>query len=400
MHLTIPNDKARQLILHLQGLFEPPHLHQSREALHAQICNLGYVQVDSIQWVERAHHMILYARNQTYRPKQLKVLLEKDCLLFENWTHDASIIPSAYFRYWRHKFSRDAPVLKTKFVIWQGDGFLGQCDALVERIAKGGPLRSREIEKPSGAKLEMWQWHEGKAALEYLWRTGQLGISGRDGFQKIYDLTHNCLNASCYEAGVSHDEFIDWACSSAIERLGFGSAGDISRFWNLVSIDEVKAWLEGPGAALTTSVLVEPRNGEKPREQVARVDIEDALSVIADPPQRVRALSPFDPVIRNRNRLEWLFGFDYRIEIYVPEVKRKWGYYVFPLLEKDRIIGRIDMRADRKADRLSVKKLWLEPGVKPAAHRLEKISGELVRQARLARVSDVDWDGAIAPYPS
>ena len=102
-------------------------------------------------------------------------------------------------------------------------------------------------------------------------------------------------------------------------------------------------------------------------------------------------LSPFDPVIRNRNRLEWLFGFEYRIEIYVPEEKRRWGYYVFPLLEGDKLIGRIDMRAKRKEGVLEVKSLWLEPKVKMSTARADRLNAELTRQARLGGVNSVVW---------
>ena len=102
MILKITNKQARHLVLHLQGLTRPPHLRQSPQELYQLIQQLGFVQVDSIQWVERAHHMTLFARNQTYRPKDLIRLIEKDKLLFEGWTHDASIIPVEFYPYWQH----------------------------------------------------------------------------------------------------------------------------------------------------------------------------------------------------------------------------------------------------------------------------------------------------------
>ena len=126
----------------------------------------------------------------------------------------------------------------------------------------------------------------------------------------------------------------------------------------------------------------------------ARGDIASVVDNLPPIPKRVRALSPFDPVIRDRKRLEWLFGFEYRIEIYVPEVKRRWGYYVFPLLENDRIVGRIDMRADRKANALVVKQVWLEPKIRMSDARRQRIQAELVRQSRLAAVDQVVWDGS------
>ena len=394
--LDLSNQQARRLILHLQGLTHPPHLKLGPDGLHKLIVQLGFVQVDSIQWVERAQHMILFARNQTYRPDHLAKLLERERLLFENWTHDASVIPSQFYCYWRHKFARDKPRLDEKFTNWQGEGYRHKCDKLLQRIEKEGPLRSRDVEREQTGPQEMWQWHDGKAALEFLWRTGELCIAGREGFQKIYDLTSRGIHDGHFCEQVSHDAFIDWACRSALERLGFGTVSDIARFWDLLSIAEVREWLEKQDEAHVQQVLIEGISKGESKQFLARPDIADVLDHLPDPPARLRALSPFDPVIRDRKRLSWLFGFDYRIEIYVPEAKRVWGYYVFPLLEGDRLIGRIDMRANRKANRLEVKQLWLEPKVKLSAVRRSRLDAELLRQARLGGVETVVWlDGAL-----
>lgn len=396
----ISNQDARRLILYLQGLTQSPHLAMGLDGLKQLIVQLGFVQLDSIQWVERAQHMILFARNQTYRPGHLKKILEKDQFLFENWTHDASVIPCEFYPYWRHKFQRDRSGLERRFANWQGDGYQEHCRSLMERIASEGGLRSRDLERRDTGPQKMWQWHDGKAALEYLWRTGQLCIHQRDGFQKVYHLAANGVPEHHFEERVSHDEFVDWACRAALQRLGFGTASDIARFWDLLSIGETQDWLaDQPSSRLTRVVVCGQRIKKGARRSIpgvekelyARADIATVVRNLPDPPKRVRALSPFDPVIRDRQRLTWLFGFDYRIEIYVPEAKRKWGYYVFPLLEGDRIIGRIDMRAQRKNDALEVKALWLEPGVQLSKARLDRIEAELVRQARLAGVTTVTW---------
>ena len=135
--------------------------------------------------------------------------------------------------------------------------------------------------------------------------------------------------------------------------------------------------------------------GKSTKELFARADIEDITNYLAPLPNRVRALSPFDPVIRDRKRLEWLWGFDYRIEIYVPAAKRKWGYYIFPLLEKDRLIGRVDMKANRADHSLDIAQVWLEAGVRPSQGRLQKIEAEFIRQSRLTGMKTVQWNGRV-----
>lgn len=390
MSLVISNQQARRLILHLQGLTRAPHKAFAPGELGELITQLGYVQLDSIQWVERAQHMILFARSQAYRPKHLTKLIEKERFLFENWTHDAAVIPSSFYPYWRHKFVRHKEKLDEKFTNWQGGGYLSHCDGLMSTISESGALRSRDLDKPNTGPMEMWQWHDGKAALEYLWRTGQLCISQREGFQKVYDLAERGIPAEHFAREVDHAEFVDWACHSALDRLGFGTAADISRYWDLISIAEVRDWIEQQDERRVISVTVVGQRKDQ-KEFFARPDIEDVIESLPDSPGRLRVLSPFDPVIRNRNRLEWLFGFEYRIEIYVPEEKRRWGYYVFPLLEGDRLIGRIDMRAKRKEGVLEVKSLWLEPKIKMSNARADRLDAELARQARLGGVESVVW---------
>jgi uncharacterized protein YcaQ len=136
-------------------------------------------------------------------------------------------------------------------------------------------------------------------------------------------------------------------------------------------------------------ILIEPALGGKPRASWAFADFLSKVDDYPEAPPRIRVLSPFDPMIRDRNRTERLFGFFYRIEIFVPEPKREYGYYVFPLLEGDKLIGRIDMKADRKAGTLDVKRLWLEPGVRASAGRMERLKAELDRMAKFAGVEKV-----------
>lgn len=382
--LTLDRSQVRRLVLHRQGLTRPHHRAFAREGdtLAAAIDRLAFVQVDSIPHVERAHHMILHARSQAYRPRDLKRLHEGG-QLFEGWTHDASYIPAASWPHWKHRFRRTRERLGAKFDGWQGPGYRDRCAPLLERIRDHGPLRARDLEKPTG-NLPMWQWHEGKTALEYLWRTGELVIAARDGFQKVYDLPERVLAREHLEAEVSEDAFIDWACRTAVAGLGFATPGTIARHLDLVSVAEAKAWVARENALVPVEIAG--------RAFVARPDIAEP---VPDPPTRLRVLSPFDPVIRDRDRLSWLWDFDYRIEIYVPAAKRRWGYYVFPLLEGERMVGRVDMQAVRKDDALHVTRVWAEG--RWGAGRQRRLEAELVRQARLAGVSRVTWAEGAKP---
>ncbi len=392
----LSNSDARRIFLAKQGLSAPPNRALTKAGLLELIHDLGFVQVDSIQTVERAHHQILFSRNQTYRREHLTALLEKEGALFEHWTHDASILPSTFFKYWKHKFRDEEVAIVERWRKWRGEGFEASFEETYERVVKDGAILARDMKADGHVSGGWWNWHPNKTALEYFWRTGKFAIAGRSNFQKIYDLVERVIPAEFHEPEVSREDFVDWACRSALTRLGFATHGEIAAFWDLLSPEEAKGWVSEHRDELI-EVLIEPALGGKPRSSWAFTDFIDTTDTYPEAPARIRVLSPFDPMIRDRNRTERLFGFFYRIEIFVPEPKREYGYYVFPLLEGDRLIGRIDMKADRKKGTLDVKRLWLEPRVKASAGRLEKLEAELERLARFASVEKVvyldGWKG-------
>lgn len=388
MTLHLSNADARRIFLARQGLSRPRGV-LTKTGLLDLITDLGFVQVDSIATVERAHHHILFARNPNYRREHLTRLLEKDGELFEHWTHDAAIIPSLFFPYWKHRFARARQTLAARWRSWHENGFETYVDHVLERVEAEGRLMSRDFEqdveagkRPPGG---WWNWHPEKTALEYHWRIGNLAIAGREGFQKVYDLAERVIPARHYAGEVSHDEFIDWACSSALDRLGFATHGEIAAFWGLIAPDEARAWVAANAKRLEP-VLIAPADATRERASHAFRGSAEALAALPPPPPRLRVLSPFDPLLRDRNRAERLFGFNYRIEVFVPAPKRVYGYYVFPILEGDRIVGRIDMKADRKAGTLDVRRLWLEKGVRPSKARLAALDAELSRLGRFAGV--------------
>lgn len=394
------NRDARRVFLHLHALGDPPGRRLGRKDLADLVRRIGFVQVDSIRTVERAHHHILFSRNAAYRPDWLHHHIERERSLFENWTHDASVIPVEWYRYWKPRFER----AREKILAhdwWRqrlGEDYAETCARVRAHIEANGPVRSRDLTEEeehhdgSTAGQAWWGWKPSKAALEHLWRTGELAVTAREGFEKVYDLAANVIPREHYEAVAGHEEFVDWACRSALERLGFASPGELAAFWGAISAAEAKGWCEAQGSETLMPLEVENADGTV-RLHVARPDILDLATEAPPPPARLRFLSPFDPVLRDRKRMERLFGFDYRIEIFVPEAKRSFGYYVLPMLEGDRLVGRIDMKASRADGTLEVKGLWLEPRLSMSAQRRARIAAELERWQRylgLDRV--VGWE--------
>lgn len=393
MPIPVSNRQARWTFLQLQGLSRAPGRALGCEGLHDLIHDLGFVQVDSINTVERAHHHILFARQQTYRHTHLKRLVEHDRHLFENWTHDAAIIPSAFFPYWRHRFEREKARLHMRWEKWRDPAYRKEVDTVLERIARDGPLLARDFEGREKPSTGWWDWHPSKTALEYLWRTGELAIARREGFQKVYDLTERVVPHTHRAGAVEHDAFVDWTCRSALARLGFATRGEIAAFWALISPAEVEDWIKAHTDELVP-VEIGTADGGRTRPAWALPGIETLIAEAPEPPGRLRVLSPFDPALRDRARAERLFGFSYRIEVFVPEAKRQYGYYVFPVLRGDRLVGRIDMKAERSADALVVRRFWPERGVRVSKTLLATLEAELERMRRFAGVSTVSFQNA------
>ncbi|TDK46190.1 winged helix-turn-helix domain-containing protein [Antarcticimicrobium luteum] len=385
---------ARRLFLHRHGLGEPPAGAGKGADLLTVIRRLGFVQLDSVNTVARAHDMILFSRRPAYRPGHLTRLYETDRALFEHWTHDAAMIPMDFFPHWHLRFVRDAERLKRRWRDWQGHRFDDQFEPVLHHIRDHGPVTSADLGN-DGQKRSTgwWDWHPSKTALEYLWRSGTLSIVGREGFRKVYDLTERVIDAGLLadHARPGPEQTLDWACTAALDRLGFATPGELAAFWDIVTPAEAKAWCAAAQArGEIVEVAITCADGSA-RRVFARPDIEEEAARLGPAPGRLRVLSPFDPALRDRARALRLFGFDYRIEIFVPAAKRKYGYYVFPLLEGERMVGRIDMKADRGRDRLHVTALWPERGVRWTGPRQARLEAELARVARLAGVAEVNF---------
>jgi uncharacterized protein YcaQ len=397
MTIRLSAEQARRVVLGLQGLAEAGSSRPMRggrpspDGVARLIERLGFLQVDSINTVARAHHMILFARAPGYRAELLRRAQEDEVLLFEHWTDRiASLLPIRFYPYWRLRFAREQAMVEARFRRWFGDGFTLELERLLDQIRAEGAIRARDLEvaraRPAGG---WWDWHAGKAALEYLWRTGRLAIARRDGFQKVYDLPERVIPEKVLGQQPDEASLIDWACRAALERLGFATPSEIARFFGLISIEEAKAWCGRNLGAACQPATLEQANGAPPRKLLARPDIEELLQDLPAPQKRLRILNPFDPLLRDRQRLARLFGFDYRIEVFVPAKRRRYGYYIFPLLEGDRLVGRLDMKADRAAGELVVSALWLEPGWRPTRARGRRLETELDRVRRFVGLDTV-----------
>lgn len=382
--LKISNRQARWLWLDAQGLGRPP---TGPLDLPAVIHALGFVQLDTIQVVSRAHHHILWSRNQNYREPVLDRALARDRAVFEHFSHDACVLPMEFLPMWRRQFDR----MRAKYdrAGWvRGLPDAAERAAIRARIAREGALSTHAFDSRTDGPREMWSRPPHKLALDYMWYAGELATCHRVNFTKYYDLAERVFPADLRDVNLTEAEQIDWLCHAALDRMGFGTSGEIRRFWEAVETAEVADWLDG--ARDLVPVEVQTSGGEWVKGY-APADIEARLAALSAPTSRLRILNPFDPVIRDRARLQRLFGFEYRVEMFVPAAKRIWGYYIYPMLEGDRLVGRIEVKADRRASRLDVSKLWWEPGVARTSARRGKLDAELARIARFVGLSDIAW---------
>lgn len=374
--LKIDNRTARALWLSSHGLAQTPT--GPLDTLQ-MITQLGFVQLDTIQVVSRAHHHILWSRNQNYRENMLDPLLRTKRQVFEHFTHDASVLPMDFLPMWQRQFRRK------KEQVGRSNWFGKHLDPdliaeVMRRVADEGPLSTQSFDTKIQGEKTMWKRPPHKMVLDYLWYSGELATSHRDGFTKFYDLAERVFPREL--PVLSDEDQISQLCHTALDRIGFGTATEIRRFWDACDLPEVKAWASKNTATLV-EVEVEGADGSW-TEAMAVADIEDRIAALKDPTTRLRILNPFDPAIRDRARLLRLFGFDYTVEMFVPAAKRKWGHYVYPLLEGNRFVGRIEAKGDRAKGTLTMSKLWTETTRLHTNKRLDKLDAELARLAKLA----------------
>lgn len=362
---------ARLLLLHGQGLIDPPR--DLPECLE----RLGFVQLDSINVVARAHELILHARLPRYRHESCFELLPQR-QAFEHWTHDASLLPAGAWPYWSRRCSQAAERI-TRSSWWRermGESWQETLAHVLHRVRREGPLQSKDFENKSGPRGGWWNWKPEKAALELLWRSGQLSVTARKNFHKFYDLSERHLGPPPPQPP---PDLVDWACQGALQRLGVATPTELARYWELVSREEAARWC--------SDADVEHVRDPAGRPAVALRDWR-ARAAALSAPTLTRLLAPFDPIVRDRKRAQRLFDFDFRFEAFVPAERRQHGYYTLPILQGEYLAGRVTLKFHRRDRRLEVLKLTWER--RPALQRF--------RQA-LERLAEFVGASSLAGYP-
>jgi uncharacterized protein YcaQ len=343
---------ARRVALAAQGFGRPstgavPGVRQ----LGALIDRLGLLQIDSVNVFERSHYLPVFARLGGYDKTQLDRVTYSPRFT-EYWAHEASFIPvdTLPLLRWRQQEYRERGQSDPESWFTANKPMT---EWLLAELAAKGPMRASEIEHESNTRSgSWWGWSDVKRGLETLFRWGDVVSAGRTRFERLYALPEQVLPASVRELHVPRDEAMRRLVSISARAHGVGTADDLADYFRLKAADALPAirQLEDSGELLPVSVdgWAKPawlhRDARLPRRM-----------------QATALLSPFDPVVWARARALRLFDFHYRIEIYTPEPKRVFGYYVLPVLVDDRVVGRVDLKNDRQAKVLRVRASWSEP---------------------------------------
>ena len=390
MKLELTAAQARRTAIAAQGLSAAlpvePQIY-NRGHLRRVVDRVGLLQIDSVNVLARAHYLPLFARLGDYPVDLLSNAAwprrPADRLLLETWAHVASLAPIEIepLLRWRQQKFADGPWSSAARVNAEHPGFV---ERVLGVVRENGPMSAGEIEKvleaPGKGRPGWWEWSTTKTVCEYLFAVGAIGTSYRRGFERVYDLMERILPAHIAGTPTPSEPDAKRALMALAARShGIGTIGDLADYYRIPNADAKRALIE-----LTEEGVVFPVAVQGWRETAY-------LHRDAKMPRKVggRALlCPFDPLIWERARTERLFGFRYRIEIYTPAEKRIHGYYVFPLLVDDRLVGRFDLKADRSTGRLLVQASWCEPGAAPG-EVAEHATVELRRMARWLSLTEV-----------
>ncbi|MBK6876367.1 MAG: YcaQ family DNA glycosylase [Ignavibacteria bacterium] len=333
-------DDARTLAIERQF----PSESSVKKSLLAIIERLGYVQIDTISIVERSHHHILWSRFPAYNQAMLDKMLEKDRSIFEYWSHAASYLPMKDYR-----FSLPRKIsYTTRHKDWRSSN-KKLIRLILDRIRAEGPLSSREFDGKSTGASGWWNHKPAKAALEFLFHSGDLMVSARKNFAKLYDLPERVLPSSVITDIPGRTDFFKHLITRCIDAQGIVSDLEILHLQGKSDKDYLNAVKELEEDGRIVSVSVEGLDNLLFRTRESFLEKIRSKSLVT-----TRILSPFDNTVIHRARLKRLFGFSYTLECYLPEEKRKFGYFCLPVLRGNGFIGMLDCKAHRKGGVLEV----------------------------------------------
>ena len=348
---------ARRIALAAQSFGEPrPTATVGTRQLQRTVERLGVVQIDSVNVLSRSHYMPHFSRLGPYPRSALDALSNRRHDVFEYWAHEASFLPVRLQPHLRWRMAAAADHAWGNMVRLQRDR-PGYVREVFDRVREDGPLKASQLIEPRPDRPgSMWNWHAGKVALEWLFFTGALTARARTaGFERLYDLTERVLPPAILQAATpDRSDAIRELVRTAARALGVATETDLRDYFRL------------PVADARSAIAELAEGGELAPVQVDGWDRPAWLAAGARRPRWIRAralLTPFDSLVWERPRVERLFDFRYRLEIYTPAAKRVHGYYVLPFLLGDRLVGRVDLKADRQAGVLRVQAAHAEAGV-------------------------------------
>ncbi len=372
------NPRLRRLAVSAQGLGTLNPFGKGKSAVLKAIERLGYVQIDTISVVERAHHHVLFSRVPDYQTEHLETLLRTG-RIFEYWHHAASFLPMRDYRFALPRMAQ----FKQGDERWIRSRDRDEMKRTLERIRAEGPLRSRDFSESAQPRAGWWDWKPSKKALEQLFMEGELMVTSRDGFEKTYDLTERVLPSWVNTASPTLAELAGHLVDTTLASHGCAQPPTFTHLRRGFPLRKAveKVLSEKVEAGLLTRLQTD--DGQT---WLIPCNLwETRLPTMRRP--AVTILSPFDNSVIHRNRGQRLFNFDYVIECYVPEPKRRFGYFCLPLLLGDTFIGRLDAKAHRREQRLELKHLHLD--CEPDAELLDSLVAGLRAFAAFNRCTGI-----------
>jgi uncharacterized protein len=374
--------EARRIALAAQLFVPAPAAPTNAPALGKIVHRLGAVQIDSVNVLVRSHYLPVYSRCGSYAPELLeRAAYDGSRSLFEYWGHEASFLPIELYPLFRWRMERARNGEGTwKRMRRYATSHKDLVSAALEQIRERGALGASELADCGKSKGSWWGWSQGKEIMEWLFWTGEVTTARRRNFERLYDLTERVLPERVRTVSVPSPEEARRALMAVSARaLGVATARDLRDYFRLPAGD----------AALRVAELVE--EGTLQPVAVEGWKQQAYLHKDAACPRRAEVsalLSPFDSLIWERQRTERLFDFHFRLEIYTPIHKRLHGYYVVPFLLGDRLVGRVDLKANRQDGRLEVRGGSAEQGVR-VGQIVEPLAAELAQLARWLKLDSV-----------